>query len=85
VRNSSERINRFGGQQHERRTPFEPQTSVAIKGQRWSVNGEVTYRNTRAERLLLNVRMVESVFEDRHQPDFDPDADTNRFLSRLAD
>ncbi len=29
--------------------------------------------------------MVNSVFEDRRKPDFDPEANTNRFLSHLPD
>ena len=33
----------------------------------------------------MNVRMVNSVFEDRHKPDFDPEANTNRFLSHMPD
>ncbi len=33
----------------------------------------------------MNVRMVNSVFEDLHKPDFDPEANTNRFLSHLPD
>ena len=34
----------------------------------------VTNRGTRAEGLLMNVRMVNAVFEDRRKPDLDPDS-----------
>src|SRR6185312_2716900 len=40
---------------------------------------------TRAEGLLMNVRMVNSVFEDRRKPDFNPEANTARFLAKLPD
>jgi hypothetical protein len=39
----------------------------------------------RAEGLLMNVRMVNSVFEDRRRTDFDADANTDRFLAHLPD
>ena len=75
----------LGGQVPEGTARFTPQTKVSITAERWCLNGEVTYRGTRAEGLLLNVRMVNSVFEDRHKPDYDPEANTNRFLSHLSD
>ena len=40
-------------------------TRVSIQNGRWFLNGEVTYRGTKAEGLLMNVRMVNAVFEDR--------------------
>ena len=42
--------------------PFQPQTRVAIAGGKWRLNGEVTYRGSKAEGLLMNVRMVNSTF-----------------------
>ncbi|MGO9464362.1 MAG: serine hydrolase domain-containing protein [Isosphaeraceae bacterium] len=75
----------LGDQAPEGTATFTPRTKVSITRQRWCVNGEVTYRGTRAEGVLLNVRMVNSVFEDRHKPDFDAEANTNRFLSHLTD
>ena len=45
----------------------------------------VTNRGTRAEGLLMNVRMVNAVFEDRRKPDLDPAAITDRFLAQLPD
>jgi CubicO group peptidase (beta-lactamase class C family) len=64
---------------------FSPRTRVAIVGGRWHLNGQVTYPGARAEGLLMNVRMVNAVFEDRHRPDFDPEANTDRFLARLPE
>lgn len=65
--------------------PFAPRTRVSIREGTWRINDEVTYRGARAEGLLMNVRMVNAVFEDRHKPDFDPDANTARFLAHLPD
>ncbi len=67
------------------RVPFTPRTQVSLIGKQWLVNEKLTYRGTRAEGLLMNVRMVNSVFEDRRKPDFDPDANTDRFLAQLPD
>ncbi len=61
------------------------QTRLALENGRWRINGEITYRGAPAEGLLLNVRMVNSTFEDRNQPDFDPDANTTAFLARIPD
>ena len=66
-------------------SPIKPQTRVSIREGKWFINDELTYRGTRAEGLLMNVRMVNSVFEDRRKPDFDPDANTDRFLAQLPD
>ncbi len=60
-------------------------TRVAIADGRWQLNGEVTYRGAPAEGLLLNVRMVNAVFEDRRRRDFDPDANTAAFVARIPD
>lgn len=64
---------------------FEPRTRIAIRGGRWHLNGEVTYPGTRAEGLLVNVRMVNAVFEDRRRPDFDPEANTDRFIAKIPE
>jgi CubicO group peptidase (beta-lactamase class C family) len=65
--------------------PFTPRTRVSLRGGKWCINDEVTNRGTRAEGLLMNVRMVNSVFEDRHKPDRDPEASTDRFLAHVPD
>lgn len=64
---------------------FMPRTRVGIVGDKWHINGVVTYPGAKAEGLLMNVRMVNAVFEDRNRPDFDPDANTNRFIAQVPD
>jgi CubicO group peptidase (beta-lactamase class C family) len=71
------------GPQLEGKAAFTPRTKVSITADQWYINGAVTCRGTRAEGRLMNVRMVNSVFEDRNKPDFDPEANTNRFLGQL--
>ncbi len=65
--------------------PPAPQTRVAIRDGRWFINEEVTYRGTKAEGLLMNVRMVNAAFEDRRRPDFDPEANTDEFIPQIPD
>jgi CubicO group peptidase (beta-lactamase class C family) len=62
-----------------------PKTRVSIADGRWRINGEITYPGTRAEGLLLNVRMVNATFEDRSRNDFDADANTDEFIARIPD
>ncbi len=62
---------------------FEPQTRIAIVDGRWQNNGEVTYPGAPAEGLLMNVRMVNSTFEDRNKPDFDAQANTDCFVAQI--
>ncbi len=62
-----------------------PRTRVSIREGRWFLNDEITYRGAKAEGLLMNVRMVNAVFEDRIRPDFDPNANTERFIARIPD
>jgi hypothetical protein len=65
--------------------PFAARTQVTIRDGRWYVNDQVTYPGTRAEGLLMNVRMVNAVFEDRHNPEFDAEANTARFMEKIPD
>jgi hypothetical protein len=60
-------------------------TRVSIEGKRWQINGTVTHPGTRAEGLLMNVRMVNAIFEDRGRADFDAEANTDRFIARIRD
>ena len=60
-------------------------TRIKIVRNRWTINGRVTYPGARAEGLLMNVRMVNSIFEDRKRPDFDADANTAAFVARIPD
>jgi len=58
---------------------------VSIVDGKWHINGTVTYRGARAEGLLMNVRMVNAVFEDRKRSDFDAEANTGEFIARIPD
>jgi len=62
---------------------FRPSTRVAIVKGRWHINGAVTYPGARAEGLLMNVRMVNAVFEDARRPNFDPRRSTDAFIARI--
>jgi hypothetical protein len=62
---------------------FAPRTRISIEGGKWHINGRITYPGAKAEGLLLNVRMVNAVFEDRKRPDFDPQSNTDEFLAAL--
>lgn len=63
----------------------QPRTEVSLIDGRWHIGGVVTYRGAPAEGLLMNVRMVNATFEDARRPEFDPEANTNRFLAALPD
>jgi hypothetical protein len=60
-------------------------TEVTLAGGRWTIDGKVTNPGSAAEGLLMNVRMVNATFEDRHKPDFDADANTAAFIAHLPD
>ena len=74
---------------------FEPQgtasrsTRVSIVDGQWHINGKVTYPGLKAEGLLMNVRMVNAVFEDANgttRPEgFDPDANADAFIAQIPD
>jgi CubicO group peptidase (beta-lactamase class C family) len=67
-------------------TEILPRTRVAIADGRWLVNGRLTNPGSGAEGLLLNVRMVNAVFEDpAKHPEFDAEANTARFIARIPD
>ena len=62
-----------------------PHTCVSIRDGRWFLNDQVTCRSTKAEGLLMNVRMVNAVFEDLNRPDFDLDSNTDEFIAGIPD
>ncbi len=76
---------RAGGKPANARSRFVPRTRVSIREGRWYLNDRVTYPGTAAEGLLMNVRMVNAVFEDRNRSDFDPEANTDRFIARIPE
>jgi hypothetical protein len=62
-----------------------PPTRIALREGRWMINGRLANPGSAAEGLLMNARMVNAVFEDRNKPDFDPEANTDRFIARISD
>ena len=65
-------------------------THLSIHNTRWHIDGAPVNAESPAEGLLVNVRMVNSAFEDAGpqaaahlSPDFDPDANTARFVARI--
>lgn len=61
------------------------QTRVSIRGARWRLNDHFTYPASEAEGLLMNVRMVNAVFEDKGRPGFSADENTNEFIVRIPE
>lgn len=66
------------------------QTSVSIEGDRWFINNKLVLEGTPAEGLLMNVRMVNAVFEDARPDigtdlpdDFDPEENTQSFIDKI--
>ncbi|MFC1636049.1 hypothetical protein ACFL5Z_14505 [Planctomycetota bacterium] len=60
-------------------------TTVSINKTQWQINGGITYPGTPAQGLLMNVRMVNSTFEDRKRTDFNSDENTDRFISKIPE
>lgn len=56
---------------------------VTLSGTQWHIDGKPVNAGTRAEGLLMNTRMVNAVFEDRHRPEFDAAANTNEFIAQI--
>ncbi len=70
---------------------FKARTAISVKGDLWYLNDTIINKGSPAEGLLMNVRMVNSVFEDRGDKlpaefkDFDPEKNTDEFISRIPD
>jgi hypothetical protein len=66
-------------------------TKVSIEGDKWYFNGQIINPGSPAEGLLMNVRMVNTVFEDRGEAlskisdGFDPDVNTNTFIEKIPE
>ncbi len=60
-------------------------TEIEINDNNWYINNRITYLNTPVEGLLLNVRMVNSAFEDLNKGDIDPGKNTSAFISRISE
>lgn len=66
-------------------------TSVSIIGKNWYINDKIVNKGSPAEGLLLNVRMVNAVFEDvgeeinQYTTSFDPNANTDNFILKIPE
>jgi hypothetical protein len=66
-------------------------TKITIKNKNWYINNSILNPGSPAEGLLMNVRMVNSVFEDRGEglskrfAGFDPMANTDSFISKIPE
>ncbi len=61
-------------------------TRVTVVNGQWHLNGTITHPGSAAEGLLMNVRMVNAIFEDRARHlDFDAEANTDHFIARIPD
>ncbi len=58
-------------------------TNISIRDNQWRINSALTYPGTKAEGLLMNLRMVNSTFEDKNRPEFDSDLNTKRFIAAI--
>jgi hypothetical protein len=65
--------------------PYTAHTRLTIDGARFRLNGGLTYPGQPPEGMLLNVRMVNSVFEDEGRPEFDPESNTAEFIGRMSE
>jgi hypothetical protein len=69
---------------------FSANTNVSISGTKFLINGDLTYNELMPEAhgRLMNVRMVNSVFDDENpqtRPSgFDPDRNTDNFINSMA-
>ncbi len=60
-------------------------TRVSIDGEHWRINGRPTYPGSAAQGLLMNVRVVNAVFEDTGRAEFDAEANTDEFIAEIPD
>lgn len=60
-------------------------TRISIADGRWRLNGQTTYPRTPAQGLLMNVRMVNAVFEGAHRPGFNAEENASEFITRIPE
>ena len=82
--NQPEMSQQAGGSQPEYAT-ITRSTRLSIYGGRFRINGKITYGGQPAEGRLMNVRMVNSVFEDTKRTYFNPSENTDEFINRMRD
>src|SRR5262249_10122573 len=62
-------------------------TQVSLVNGHWHINDKITNPGSRAEGLLMNVRMVNATFEDANSktrpPAFDADRNTARLIEQI--
>jgi len=58
-------------------------TQISIVDSRWRLNERITYPGTPAKGLLMNVRMVNAVFEDKARSVFDANKNTGEFIKYI--
>lgn len=64
---------------------FTARTRLSLDGPHFRLNGKLTYAGQSAEGRLLNVRMVNSVFEDEARTSFDPERNTEEFVGAMPE
>ena len=64
---------------------FKAKTRVEIADGKWHLNGKPTYSGAKSEGLLMNVRMVNAVFEDVKRKDVHHEANTEKFIAAVPD
>ncbi|HEU4523856.1 MAG TPA: hypothetical protein VFR62_02485 [Gemmatimonadales bacterium] len=64
---------------------YTARTRLTIDGPRFRLNGSLTYPGQPPEGMLLNVRMVNSVFQDDGRSDFDPEKNTAEFVGKMQE
>jgi len=58
-------------------------TTIEIINNKWHLNKKITYLNTPAEGLLVNVRMVNCTFADTSRTEIKSNTNTDQFISRI--
>jgi hypothetical protein len=59
-------------------------TRLTIYGSRFRINGSYPYPREPAQGRLMNVRMVNSIFEDTRRTSFSPSRNTDEFVNRMS-
>lgn len=69
---------------HKSGKPQKPtDATISLQEGKWHINGNITYPGMIAEGLLMNVRMVNSTFEDDNRPGFNSMKNTSDFIRRI--
>ena len=74
---------RYENNSYKYMSSSELKTQISIVNNKWHLNGKITYRGSKAEGLLMNVRMVNSIFEDLNDNEFDSGKNPDVFISQI--